>query len=81
MLSHGKTMKADSLDTFPSIIAHLELATDVHAEPNAESVAEQNVEHKSIPPTLSKVWQQVSKRHLQGNQVFNTCLLIYLLTL
>lgn len=55
----------NSLDAFPVVVAHLQFATDIHSQPDSQTITDQDIQNPGIPPTLRKIRQQVRKRHLQ----------------
>ena len=56
--------RGDVLDALPIVGAHLELLADVHAQPDAEAVADEHVQDERVPPAFDEVRQQMSERDL-----------------
>lgn len=52
------------LNTGPVVGPHLQKAADSHAEPDASSITQQNVQNHLVPPALSKVRQQMHEKQL-----------------
>lgn len=52
------------LNTGPVVGPHLQEAADSHAKPDAASITQQNVQYHLVPPTLSKVRQQMHEEQL-----------------
>lgn len=56
--------RLDVLDALPLVGAHLQLFADVHAQPDAETVADEHVQNERVPPALDEVRQQMCERDL-----------------
>ena len=52
-------LEEDLLNTGPVVGPHLQEAANSHAQPNASSVTQQDVQDHLVPPALRKVRQQM----------------------
>ena len=57
-----------SPDALPLIVPHLQPPTDEHPQPDSKAVTQQHIKDQGVPPTLSKVGQQMCKCHLVDKQ-------------
>lgn len=54
------------LNTGPVVRSHLQKAAHIHAEPDASTVTQQNVQNHLVPPALGKIRQQMHEEELWG---------------
>lgn len=52
------------LNAGPVVGSHLQEAAHRHAQPDASTITQQNVQNHLVPPTLSKVGQQMHEEEL-----------------
>lgn len=52
------------LNAGPVVGSHLQEAAHGHAQPDASTITQQNVQNHLVPPTLSKVGQQMHEEEL-----------------
>lgn len=52
------------LNTGPVVRSHLQKTAHSHAEPDASTVTQQNVQNHLVPPALGKVGQQMHEEEL-----------------
>lgn len=56
------------LNTGPVVRSHLQKAAHSHAEPDASTVTQQNVQNHLVPPALGKIRQQMHEEELWGKK-------------
>lgn len=60
-----------SLNAGPAVGAHLQEAADSHAQPNATSITQQDVQNHLVPPALSEIRQQMHEEQLVETEESN----------
>lgn len=60
------------LNTGPVVGSHLQKAAHSHAEPDAATVTQQNVQNHLVPPALGKIRKQMHEEELWEYTHFST---------
>jgi len=56
MQFRDKLSMQDLPDANPLVLPHFKAFTYLKTDPNAQSIAKQNIQYKCIPPTFNKIW-------------------------
>lgn len=56
----------DILNTGPVVSPHLQKSAHRHAQPNAATVTQEDVQNHLVPPALGKIRQQMHEEELKG---------------